>query len=571
MPPALRIICASPGFSPRQCSNRMRESMHASTATWRLGRTESSPSLKLRANSSLALKSSSATDKFLLLAKSKSPLLAKPARSGAPKMLVPSLWLWSQFTRYNRRVNLDDTIVAIATPAGRGGIGVVRIAGLEARRIAEPMLRLKHELEPGRAVFGEFVEPSSGVKNPTRVGHPTAALRSAGTDEASVPTQSGRIDEVVVTYFGKPHSYTTDDVIEISAHGSPVVLRHIVEMCVVAGARLAEPGEFTMRAFHNGRIDLTQAEAVRDLIESQTLYQAKVAAQQLDGSLSRRLQPIKQKLVELIAMLEAGIDFAEDDVSVMPDQKILEHIAAVRKPLEELSASFAYGKIVHEGLTLAIVGRPNVGKSSLFNRLVERERAIVTATPGTTRDLVTETVAIGGIPVRLVDTAGIRRALDEAESIGIRKSMEALADSDLVLIVLDASHPVTAEDGELLAQVEGREAILVENKADCASAQFPVLTSPLPRVRTSALTGSGVAELRSEILHHIGGDAGAQRESGFLTNVRQQGLVRDSLAALQAAREAVGNRIPHEMLLLDLYNALRSLDEMTGVTTNDDR
>ena len=253
----------------------------------------------------------------------------------------------------------------------------------------------------------------------------------------------------MVTYFAKPHSYTTDDIIEISAHGSPVVLRHAVELALAGGARLAEPGEFTMRAFLNGRIDLTQAEAVRDLIESQTLYQAKVAAQQLEGALSQRLQPIKQKLVELIALLEAGIDFAEDDVSVLPAQRILEHISTVRGPLEELAASFAYGKLVHEGFTLAIVGRPNVGKSSLFNRLVESERAIVTATPGTTRDLVTETVALGGIPVKLVDTAGIRRALDEAESIGIRKSMEALADADLVLVVLDSSQPVGAEDLQL--------------------------------------------------------------------------------------------------------------------------
>ncbi len=350
---------------------------------------------------------------------------------------------------------------------------MVRIAGPEALRIAGPMLRLKHELEAGRAVFGEFVDPSSEVKNPTlsqkdaiRVGHPMDS-------EAAE-----RIDEVVVTFFAKPHSYTTDDVIEISAHGSPVVLRHIVEMCVAAGARLAEPGEFTMRAFLNGRIDLTQAEAVRDLIESQTLYQAKVAAQQLDGSLSRSLQPIKQKLVELIALLEAGIDFAEDDVSVAPDQKILEHIAGIRKPLEELSASFAYGKIVHEGLTLAIVGRPNVGKSSLFNRLVERERAIVTATPGTTRDLVTETVAIGGIPVRLVDTAGIRQALDEAESIGIRKSMEALADADLVLVVVDASEEQTKEDEELLGQAQSRSVIVVENKCDLNKEPSKIPNSP---------------------------------------------------------------------------------------------
>ena len=462
-------------------------------------------------------------------------------------------------------MNVDDTIVATATPAGRGGIGVVRLAGADARAIAEPMLRLKHSLEAGRAVFGELIEPGEDVSPEGSLTHESSRVGAPAPRQ-----QSDRIDEVVVTYFAKPHSYTTDDVVEISAHGAPVVLRHIVELAVARGARLAEPGEFTMRAFLNRRIDLTQAEAVRDLIESQTLFQAKVAAQQLEGALSKRLQPIKQDLVTLIAQLEAGIDFAEDDVSIMADAAILGHIARVRVPLEELAASFAFGKIVHEGLTLAIVGRPNVGKSSLFNRLVERERAIVTATPGTTRDLVSETVTIGGIPVKLMDTAGIRRALDEAESIGIRKSMEALADSDLVLVVLDASHPVTAEDGELLAQVEGREAILVENKADCASGQFRVLSSPLPRVRTSALTGLGVAELRSEILHHIGGDAGAQRESGFLTNVRHQGLVRDSLAALEAAREAVGNRVPHEMLLLDLYNALRSLDEMTGVTTNDD-
>jgi tRNA modification GTPase len=343
-----------------------------------------------------------------------------------------------------------------------------------------------------------------------------------------------------------------------------------VELCLARGARLAEPGEFTMRAFLNGRLDLTQAEAVRDLIDSQTLFQAKVAAQQLEGSLSKRLKPIKQKLVELIALLEAGIDFAEDDVSIAPDATILEHIAAVRRPLEELSASFAYGKLVHEGLTLAIVGRPNVGKSSLFNRLVERERAIVTAQPGTTRDLVSETVAIGGIPVQLVDTAGIRRALDEAESIGIRKSMEALADADLVLVVLDATQPISDEDRELLSQVEGRSAIAVENKVDVAGSQLSAVSAQLPRVRTSALTGEGIPELRAAILRHVGGEAGVQIEGGFLTNVRHQKLVRDSLSALDAARSAVCARVPHEMMLLDLYNALRPLDEITGITTSDD-
>jgi tRNA modification GTPase len=466
-------------------------------------------------------------------------------------------------------VNLDDTIVAIATPPGRGGIGVIRLAGPEAKEIALPMLRLKHELDPGRAVFGELVEPAS---------------EHVGTAATGCPAEqsAARIDEVVVTYFAKPHSYTTDDIVEISAHGSPVVLRHIVELAMARGARLAEPGEFTMRAFLNGRIDLTQADAVRDLIDSQTLYQAKVAAQQLQGALSRRLQPIKQKLVELIATLEAGIDFAEDDISILPADQVRQRIAVIRAPLEELAASFAYGKIVHEGLTLAIVGRPNVGKSSLFNCLVERERAIVTATPGTTRDLVSETVAIGGIPVKLVDTAGIRRALDEAESIGIRKSMEALADADLVLVVFDSSQPLADEDNELLSQVAGRPAIVVNNKCDLrdhvrtAALGCPAEPSSAQRshvrarVRTSATTGEGISELRSEILRHIGGEAGAQAETGFLTNLRHQERIRESLAALAAAKAAVENKVPHEMLLLDLYNALRPLDEITGATTTDD-
>jgi len=495
-------------------------------------------------------------------------------------------------------VNLDDTIVAIATPTGRGGVGIVRLAGPQARAIAEPMLRLKHGLDPGRAVVGELVEPeesidrsqdesAAGVETAAR-GGPTERRSAEGTTIATIspPTpasapQERRIDEVVVTYFAKPHSYTTDDIVEISAHGSPVVLRHIVELSIDRGARLAEPGEFTMRAFLHGRIDLTQAEAVRDLIDSQTLYQAKVAAQQLDGALSQRLQSIKQKLVELIALLEAGIDFAEDDVSVMPNAAILEHLAAVQTPLQQLAASFAYGKIVHEGLTLAIVGRPNVGKSSLFNRLVERERAIVTATPGTTRDLVSETVGLGGIPVKLVDTAGIRRALDEAESIGIRKSMEALADADLVLVVLDGSQPASAEDAELINQAGQRSSIVVENKSDLLASPKDVMRpieTQAPKgqrgraahIRTSTVTSEGIAELRAEILRHIAGESGAAQETGFLTNVRHQGLVRDSLSSLEAAWIAVANRVPHEMLLLDLYNALRPLDAITGATTTDD-
>jgi tRNA modification GTPase len=482
-------------------------------------------------------------------------------------------------------VNLDDTIVAIATPPGRGGIGIVRLAGPEARAIATPMLSRGGELEPGRAIHCDLIEPcdtpvrETADVSPTHGGAGGASLRSTAEGGRPYETQS-RIDEVVVTYFAKPHSYTTDDIVEISAHGSPVVLRHIVELALARGARLAEPGEFTMRAFLNGRLDLTQAEAVRDLIDSQTLFQAKVAAQQLEGALSNRLKPIKKNLVDLIALLEAGIDFAEDDVSVAQDATILERIAKIKALLEQLAATFTYGKLVHQGLTLAIVGRPNVGKSSLFNRLVERERAIVTAQPGTTRDLVSETVSIGGIPVELVDTAGIRRALDEAESIGIRKSMEALADADLVLVVVDKTQLLNEEDQELLRQIEGRPAIIVENKSDLLAGggdvhwtgRSPVTTRAISarRIPTSALTGEGIPALRAAILQHVAGDSATQQESGFLTSVRHQKLVHDAVTGLDAATNAVGARVPHEMLLLDLYAALRPLDEITGATTTDD-
>ena len=420
---------------------------------------------------------------------------------------------------------------------------MVRLAGPDARNVVMPMLRLsagKIELEPQHAHYGELIDPDSGEC----------------------------FDEVVVTYFAKPRSYTTDDIVEISCHGSPVLLARVVELALAKGVRMADPGEFTMRSFLNGRIDLTQAEAVRDLIESQTLYQAKVAAQQLGGSVSRRIQPIKQQLVNLIAVLEAGIDFADDDVSVLPAEQALARIAEVREPLSKLQEGFAFGKVVHQGLTLAIVGRPNVGKSSLFNRLVERDRAIVTAIPGTTRDLVTETVSLGGIPVHLVDTAGIRESLDEAERFGIQKSREAMADADLVLVIVDAHADIDELDQQLISEAAERSAILVENKIDLGR-HSATNGWKLPIVRTSATTGEGIAELREQILRMVSGESGRE-ESGFLTNLRQHQLVTDALAGLASAENAIRLRIPHEMVLMDLYNALRPLDEITGATTADD-
>lgn len=435
----------------------------------------------------------------------------------------------------------EDTIVAISTPPGRGGIGIVRLSGAEARAIAEPMLRLKNPLAAGQARFAEVIDVKSGEV----------------------------LDEAVVTFFEGPHSYTSEDVVEIAAHGSPVLLDYLLRQGIARGARLAEPGEFTERAFLSGRLDLTQAEAVHDLIESTTLHQARVAAQQLGGSLSRRVAPIKEELVSLIAALEAGIDFAEDDIDLLPDEQITARIGAIAAPLQALAGTFAYGRIVRDGLTLAIVGRPNAGKSSIFNRLVERDRAIVTATPGTTRDLVTERVSLEGIPVELVDTAGLRDATDEAESIGIAKSREAMAEADIILLVLDATAPLHAEDETTLSEHGARPLLIAINKCDLSDGASRIGGLAHAAIKTSALTGEGIGELRKAMLALMTTSASAS-ETALVTNVRQQQAVNNALAALAQARQAVALETPHEMVLLDLYESLRALDLLTGATATDD-
>jgi tRNA modification GTPase len=449
--------------------------------------------------------------------------------------------------------SFEDTIVAISTPAGRGGLGVVRLSGPRAIEITTRLIKLpKLPLETQRATLGAFASMESG-----RV-----------------------LDQVVVTCFRAPHSYTAEDVVEISCHGAPVILRHLEECCLAQGARAAEPGEFTLRAFLNGRIDLTQAEAVRDLIESQTLYQARVAAQQLHGSISTRLKPHKQVLLELIARLEAGIDFAEDDVAVIEWQEILTRLDQISADLEKLVEGYEYGRIVREGLTLAIVGRPNVGKSSLFNRLLNEERAIVTPIPGTTRDTVTETANIGGIPLRFVDTAGVRQALDEVEKIGVERTFSAIADSDLRLLVVDASAPWTEDDAALLAKLLPLGSLLVAlNKSDLppqevapgfSSAHAALKGGATTIVRTSALTGEGIPELKDKILALAAPARATGPEGEFITNLRHQQLIKNSLAGLAKARQAAEQKTPHEMLLLDLYDALRPLDLITGATYADD-
>jgi tRNA modification GTPase len=437
-----------------------------------------------------------------------------------------------------------ETIAAISTPPGRGGIGIVRLSGPESAIIAGRLVRLRVPMEHARARLADVLDPESET----------------------------RVDEALVTWFAAPNSYTAEDLVEIAAHGSPVVLDLLLRRALALGARLAEPGEFTQRAFLSGRIDLTQAEAVRDLIEAQTLTQARLAASQMGGALSARVMPAKHALLELIVLLEAGIDFAEDDLAVAPEAEIMRRVHEIRPPLAALAATFAHGRIVHDGLTLAIVGRPNAGKSSVFNALIERDRAIVTAMPGTTRDTVTERIALGGIPLELVDTAGLREAADEAERLGIVRSREALADAAIVLIVIDATVPLHEEDSRLIASVQGRPALIALNKSDLAgqdSDSAESLTgSGLPVLKTSAVTGQGIAELREAILKLATG--GAAAEPGMLTSLRHHQAISNAIQGLDDAAVAVANGIPHEMVLLDLYRTLWALDSLTGQTTPDD-
>ncbi|MDQ6662832.1 MAG: tRNA uridine-5-carboxymethylaminomethyl(34) synthesis GTPase MnmE [Acidobacteriota bacterium] len=442
-------------------------------------------------------------------------------------------------------MNLRDTIVAISTPPGRGGLGVVRLSGSQSRTISETILKLSVPLRSWSAVLAQLMDDHGAV-----------------------------VDQVVATFFENPRSYTAEDVVEISCHGSPVVLRHCVERAVANGARLAEPGEFTLRAYVNGRIDLPQAEAVRDLIDSTTLHQARIAARQVEGSVSRRIAPLKHQLVELIALLEAGIDFAEDDISVAPNRELLRRLEPVLAGITRLAASYAYGSIVRSGLTLAIAGIPNVGKSSLFNRLLEQDRAIVTDLPGTTRDLVSEVAAIEGIPVKLVDTAGIRLGESLVETLGIERSYQAMADADLTLVVVDASRPLEAADSELIARAreQGRW-LLAANKCDLPRLPVPSIPDhaiPDHAIPVSALTGEGIGALRRAIVDAVAAHGAFEEETGLITSLRQERLLRESVDSLTAARTAIDEHIPHEMLLLDLYGALRAIDEITGATTADD-
>jgi tRNA modification GTPase len=442
-------------------------------------------------------------------------------------------------------VQTAGTIVALSTPPGRSGIGVIRISGERALDLTRSLIRdSDFSPEQNRVTLKSIFDP----------------------DTLEV------IDRVVVTFFKSPHSYTGDDVVELSCHGSPPLLLRVLDCLLLLGARPADPGEFTMRAVANGRLNLTQAEAVRDLIEAQTHAAVRQAARQLGGELSKRLQPIKDVLIEIIVPLESSLEFVEDDLPEDIARNIEQKLSALSAKIDEMADSFRRGRLLKDGLRVALVGRPNVGKSSLFNSLLSSDRAIVTEIPGTTRDTISEVINIEGIPVLITDTAGVRSSMDRIEQLGIERTRRAIADSDLIVVVLDGSQPLIVEDVEIVREASDNRCVVARNKSDLesfCSNNAQQIDDNLVSVSVSAKTGNGLDALCEAIIKPF--TAGYLDESSFvITNARHYDLLRRTSEALQAAQDLIGENVSEELILANLYETLRFLGEITGETTPED-
>jgi len=444
---------------------------------------------------------------------------------------------------------MSDTIVALATPTGRSGIGVVRLSGTDAL-----------------SIISRFFD--SDVQN---LGPRSAHLRTIRD-----PDSKEIIDQVIVTWFKTPHSFTGEDVIEIACHGAPVVLRRVIDICLRLNARMAEPGEFSLRALANGRMNLAEAEAIRDLINAQTVASARHAVRQLRGEFSHELQPIKDDLLDVIVVLESALEFVEDDLPETQSESIRIKLKKIVGDVERMAGTFRAGKLIREGLRVALVGRPNVGKSSLFNALLGSDRAIVTEIAGTTRDQIHERFTIDGIPVSLIDTAGLRETVDTVESIGVERSRRTMADADLVLVLLDASEKLTDEDVTIIGSTQELEHKLVFNKIDIkdsdnsqhkAFAKLPIPYSEF--IRVSAKTGEGLDILKRAIVDPFRSEDISS--NGFLvTDARHFDLLVRCGAELTHAIELLDQRQSEEIVLVGLHNALRYLGEITGETTTED-
>lgn len=432
-----------------------------------------------------------------------------------------------------------NTIVALSTPRGRGALAVIRLSGPDAIAIARQMSGV--DFEPRRATLTRLTRPSDNEE----------------------------LDQALLTCFRAPHSLTGEEVVEISCHGSPAVVRSIIDTTLELGAVLAGPGEFTLRAVSNGKINLAQAEAIRDLIAAQTEAAVKQASRQLNGELSVAITPFKETLIEVIVLLESALEFVEDDLPETRVDEIEEQLAIVGAGVERLSQSYNAGRLLQEGIRVAITGRPNVGKSSLFNSLVKRERAIVTDIPGTTRDTLTEAIDLDGIPVILTDTAGLRETSDGIETLGIERTRRAMSDSDLVLVVLDGSSEVGPPDDDLLDQTSSTRRLVVMNKSDLPTFKLPCCINELHTINVSAKTGEGLSALRSAILDTVSSN-GIDDGSLLITNARHYDLLRSTEREIELARAALRDRHSEEVVLVPLHNALKMLGQITGETTTED-
>lgn len=387
------------------------------------------------------------------------------------------------------------------------------------------------------------------------------------------------IDEALVTWFENPHSFTGEDVVEISGHGSPVLLRQVIDICLKLDARMAEPGEFSLRALANGRMNLAQAEAIRDLIDAQTTASARQAVRQMRGEFSNRLQPIKDDLLDVIVVLESALEFVEDDLPEMQAASVKARLIDIEEEIGKIAATFKAGKLIREGLKVALVGRPNVGKSSLFNALLGSDRAIVTEIAGTTRDQIHEKFTINNIPIALIDTAGLRETEDTVEKIGVTRSRQTMADADLVIVMLDGSEELTGEDEEIIRSVQDLNHLIAINKIDKPSAGEiesieRQIRSEIPNLKfkmvaLSAKTHEGLAELQQAIIepfapHEI-------ETAGFLvSDARHHDLLLRSRTEIEKSLDLLEQKMSEEIVLIGLHNALRYLGQITGETTTED-
>lgn len=443
---------------------------------------------------------------------------------------------------------MDDTIAAIATPPGEGGIGIIRISGEESKEILGRIFRSASgcEIESRRMTYGHIVEPESG----------------------------SIIDEVLAVYMKGPKTYTVEDVVEINCHGGMVPLRKTLELILSCGARMAEPGEFTKRAFLNGRLDLSQAEAVIDVIKARTDKSFDVAMQQLDGRFSEKIKTIREKFVDLLVNITVNIDYPDEDIEELTYDQLIEDLSRISGEIEELLKSAETGRIMQEGLAISIIGKPNVGKSSLMNTLLGESRAIVTEIAGTTRDIIEEHLSIRGIPVKLTDTAGIRKTSDIIEKIGIEKSKESFNQADLVIFILDLSRALDQEDIEIMALLNPEKSIVIFNKNDLSrNLDESAVRKLLPGaviIEASMETGEGIREIEDQIESMVYGGKVSQKESVMVTNVRHKDILLKATASLRDAREMAERKEALELIEIDVNTAYQSLGEIIGETVQDD-